>query len=55
MALAPIVSGITPVLGDALLVGQRWWPPTGFEPVFGHGHVFASSSAPFSLEHPEDT
>jgi hypothetical protein len=26
MALAPIVSGITPVLGDALLVGQRWWP-----------------------------
>ena len=26
MALAPIVSGITPALGDALLVGRRWWP-----------------------------
>jgi hypothetical protein len=26
MALAPIVSGITPALGDALLMGRRWWP-----------------------------
>ena len=26
MALAPIVSGITPALGDAVLMGRRWWP-----------------------------
>jgi hypothetical protein len=26
MALAPIVSGITPALGDALPMGRRWWP-----------------------------
>ena len=26
MELAPIVSGITPALGDALSMDERWWP-----------------------------
>ncbi len=34
MALAPIVSGLTPALGDVLGYGPAVVAPTGFEPVF---------------------
>jgi hypothetical protein len=52
MELAPIVSGITPSLGDALSMDRRWWPQRDSNPCFSHGHVFASSIAMFSIVHP---
>jgi hypothetical protein len=41
MALAPIVSGITPALGDVLGMDERWWPQRDSNPCFSHDHVFA--------------
>jgi hypothetical protein len=34
MELAPIVSGITPALGDALSMDGRWWPQRDSNPCF---------------------
>ena len=46
LIVAPIISGITPALGDVLPddpMGGRWWPQRDSNPCFSHDHVFANS------------
>jgi hypothetical protein len=45
--LAPILTGCIPSLGSTTMVA-----PTGFEPVFGRGHVFARGLAGFLIAGP---
>jgi hypothetical protein len=46
LAVAPILSGITPAVGDVLPtdpMDRRWWPQRDSNPCFSHDHVFAST------------
>jgi hypothetical protein len=45
LAVAPIISGIAPAVGDAMPddpMDRRWWPQGDSNPCFSRDHVFAT-------------